>query len=89
VALERQLLEMAHRYSIRLIGPNCLGIMRPAIGLNATFILEKAVHHEGHREHEGKRTDFINVRNHPSGGAENPRMFLQLRGLCGELNCRF
>ena len=36
-ALERQLLEAAHRYNIRLIGPNCLGIMRPSIGLNATF----------------------------------------------------
>jgi acetyltransferase len=35
--LERQLLETAHRYGIRLIGPNCLGIMRPSIGLNATF----------------------------------------------------
>jgi len=36
-ALERQLLENARRYNIRLIGPNCLGIMRPDIGLNATF----------------------------------------------------
>jgi acetyltransferase len=36
-ALERELLETAHRYGIRLIGPNCLGIMRPSIGLNATF----------------------------------------------------
>lgn len=35
--LERQLLENAKRYGIRLIGPNCLGVMRPAIGLNATF----------------------------------------------------
>jgi predicted CoA-binding protein len=35
-ALERQLLETARRYNIRLIGPNCLGIMRPSIGLNAT-----------------------------------------------------
>jgi len=37
MALERQLLETAQRYGIRLIGPNCLGIMRPSIGLNATF----------------------------------------------------
>ncbi|HAF45207.1 MAG TPA: GNAT family N-acetyltransferase, partial [Gallionellaceae bacterium] len=36
-ALERQLLENARRYNIRLIGPNCLGLMRPSIGLNATF----------------------------------------------------
>lgn len=36
-ALERQVLEIARRYGIRLVGPNCLGVMRPAIGLNATF----------------------------------------------------
>ncbi len=36
-ALERELLETARGYGIRLIGPNCLGIMRPSIGLNATF----------------------------------------------------
>jgi acetyltransferase len=36
-ALERDLLETARRYGIRLVGPNCLGIMRPSIGLNATF----------------------------------------------------
>ncbi len=37
VALERTVLENARRHGVRLIGPNCLGIMRPAIGLNATF----------------------------------------------------
>jgi acetyltransferase len=36
-ALERAVLENARRYGIRLLGPNCLGIMRPDIGLNATF----------------------------------------------------
>ncbi|MBA2659375.1 MAG: bifunctional acetate--CoA ligase family protein/GNAT family N-acetyltransferase [Nitrosospira sp.] len=35
--LERELLATARSYGIRLIGPNCLGIMRPSIGLNATF----------------------------------------------------
>ena len=35
--LEKVLLETARRYGIRLVGPNCLGIMRPSIGLNATF----------------------------------------------------
>jgi acetyltransferase len=37
VALERQIREQLQRGSMRLIGPNCLGIMNPAIGLNATF----------------------------------------------------
>lgn len=35
--LERQVLENAREYGIRLVGPNCLGVMRPGIGLNATF----------------------------------------------------
>jgi acetyltransferase len=37
VELERQVLEHARRGKIRLIGPNCLGVMRPISGLNATF----------------------------------------------------
>jgi acetyltransferase len=36
-ALERAVLENARRHGLRLVGPNCLGIMRPEIGLNATF----------------------------------------------------
>jgi acetyltransferase len=36
-ALEQALLATAHHYGIRLIGPNCLGVMRPSIGLNVTF----------------------------------------------------
>lgn len=35
--LERQVIEAAHRHRIRLLGPNCLGIMRPQLGVNATF----------------------------------------------------
>jgi acetyltransferase len=37
-ALEQQIQEHLRRSSMRLIGPNCLGIMNPAIGLNATFV---------------------------------------------------
>jgi len=36
-ALERAMLVNAKNYGVRIIGPNCLGMMRPAIGLNATF----------------------------------------------------
>jgi len=36
-ALEAATLAAARRHSIRFIGPNCLGVMRPDIGLNATF----------------------------------------------------
>lgn len=35
--LEQQLLDIAKKYHINFIGPNCLGIMRPYLGLNATF----------------------------------------------------
>ena len=37
VELERQIQEQLLRGSMRLLGPNCLGIMNPTIGLNATF----------------------------------------------------
>lgn len=37
VKLEKAVLEAARRHGIRFIGPNCLGIMRPDIGLNVTF----------------------------------------------------
>lgn len=36
-ALEQQVLEQARRGRIRLIGPNCLGVMNPRTGFNATF----------------------------------------------------
>src|ERR1022692_2155215 len=39
-ALEQQIQEQLRRGSMLLIGPNCLGIMNPAIGLNATFVKE-------------------------------------------------
>src|SRR5512136_466494 len=35
--LERQLLAHARRGNMRLIGPNCLGVMNPISGVNATF----------------------------------------------------
>ncbi|MFZ5483449.1 MAG: GNAT family N-acetyltransferase [Pseudomonadota bacterium] len=41
IAMEEQLLATARKHDIRFIGPNCLGIQRPAIGLNATFALGK------------------------------------------------
>lgn len=35
--LERTMLAHAKTHGVRIIGPNCLGIMRTGIGLNATF----------------------------------------------------
>jgi acetyltransferase len=35
--LENQVTQMAKRYGIRLMGPNCLGIIRPSQKLNITF----------------------------------------------------
>ncbi|MDP1717194.1 MAG: bifunctional acetate--CoA ligase family protein/GNAT family N-acetyltransferase [Burkholderiales bacterium] len=36
-ALKQEMLAAARHYGMRLIGPNSLGVVRPAIGLNATF----------------------------------------------------
>jgi len=35
--LEDRVTQLVRRYGIRLMGPNCLGIIRPDIGLNVTF----------------------------------------------------
>ncbi|HNC80983.1 CoA-binding protein, partial [Zoogloea sp.] len=35
--LEKNTVENARRHRIRLLGPNCLGILRPELGLNASF----------------------------------------------------
>ncbi|MFA4955561.1 MAG: bifunctional acetate--CoA ligase family protein/GNAT family N-acetyltransferase [Candidatus Methanoperedens sp.] len=40
-ALEMRILEIKNKYNMRIIGPNCLGIIHPDINLNATFIPKK------------------------------------------------
>jgi len=40
--LERQILEEARRGQMRVVGPNCLGVMSPVTGLNATFASDMA-----------------------------------------------
>jgi len=42
IELERQILETARRGNMRIIGPNCLGVMFPHAGLNATFAADMA-----------------------------------------------
>jgi acetyltransferase len=37
-ALEEKTLEVAKKYGIRIIGPNCIGVIRPRNNLNATFL---------------------------------------------------
>jgi len=36
-ALEEELLKLKRAHGLRIIGPNCLGVMRPSTRLNATF----------------------------------------------------
>ncbi len=36
-ALLARVMAAAHKHRMRVLGPNCLGLMRPSIGLNATF----------------------------------------------------
>ena len=37
-ALEDKVYQAAKKYGIRVIGPNCIGLIRPRINLNATFL---------------------------------------------------
>jgi acetyltransferase len=37
IELERRVLEEARRGRMRIVGPNCLGVMKPPSGFNATF----------------------------------------------------
>jgi acetyltransferase len=37
-ALEKAIAEAAKKYDIRVIGPNCIGVIRPRINLNASFL---------------------------------------------------
>lgn len=41
--LEQQIREQLQRGKMRLIGPNCLGVMNPLTGLNATFAHEMSL----------------------------------------------
>ena len=41
-ALEQAVLAEARKHDLRIIGPNCLGLMNPHTGLNATFASEVA-----------------------------------------------
>src|SRR5581483_10036083 len=43
IELERQIKERLRGHSMRLIGPNCLGVMNPLTGLNATFAATNAL----------------------------------------------
>ncbi len=36
--LEKLVRETASHYGMRMIGPNCLGMMRPSVGIDATFL---------------------------------------------------
>jgi acetyltransferase len=42
-ALERQIKERLRGFKMRLIGPNCLGVMNPVAALNATFAHDMAL----------------------------------------------
>ncbi len=35
--LQHEIVDIARTYDIPLVGPNCLGVIRPRVGLNATF----------------------------------------------------
>ncbi|MCB0632498.1 MAG: bifunctional acetate--CoA ligase family protein/GNAT family N-acetyltransferase [Saprospiraceae bacterium] len=42
-AMYDDILKKAHKYNMRVIGPNCLGFISPTIGLNASFAADMAL----------------------------------------------
>ena len=40
---EEEVFRIARRHGIRIIGPNCLGVIRPSSGLNASFARKSAI----------------------------------------------
>ena len=44
--LERKIVDTAKRFGMRFLGPNSLGLIRPSVHLNATFL--KGIAHPGH-----------------------------------------
>lgn len=42
-ALSEQIMHLARRYGMRIIGPNCLGFINPSLSLNATFANQMAL----------------------------------------------
>lgn len=38
--LEDRIVEIAHRYGTRIVGPNCLGLIIPPIGLDTTYVAQ-------------------------------------------------
>ncbi|WP_020558641.1 GNAT family N-acetyltransferase [Thiofilum flexile] len=40
--LEQNFMEAAHHYNMHIIGPNCLGVIRPSRGLNVTYSRNQA-----------------------------------------------
>ena len=38
--LEERIVEIAHRYGTRIVGPNCLGLIIPPIGLDTTYVAQ-------------------------------------------------
>ncbi|MBC8210159.1 MAG: bifunctional acetate--CoA ligase family protein/GNAT family N-acetyltransferase [Gammaproteobacteria bacterium] len=45
-SLQNEIVDIAKTYNIPLVGPNCLGIIRPKVGLNTTFA--KSTARKGH-----------------------------------------
>lgn len=43
IALEKEILKAARKGKMRIIGPNCLGVMNPKIHFNATFAADMAL----------------------------------------------
>jgi acetyltransferase len=43
LALQREMLEAARPHGVRILGPNCIGLLRTDVGLNASFVPSPAL----------------------------------------------
>jgi len=48
VELEKRLVDVARRYGVRVMGPNCVGVYVPKTGVNTTFLKPERMSFPGH-----------------------------------------
>ena len=70
-SLQDEIVDIARTYRIPLVGPNCLGIVRPSVGLNASFAKNRVgVRDDRFTSDHGQNGVPPHVRPKPSNGVD-------------------
>ena len=56
IRLESEIDRIRKKYGMRILGPNCVGFVRPVLGLNATFL--RRYRKMGRKNDKGCKTDY-------------------------------